>query len=166
MKNDERFIKLEELLKPYKGRTNFDDIRQDAFLALLDGKSVKEAIRYAIRKDNAFWLGKKKENPHVYDDSGNCRDEEVYFRTDREDGETGHFIGGYEKEMTAKIHYGVSMLRTVYDWTARNDRKSPYTDYCVLNRFTRTPPNFLKNVCFSRMCRNSFYIKKGNLKCK
>lgn len=162
MKTDERFIELEKLLKPYKSKINFDDIRQDAFLALLDGKSVREAIRYAIRKDNTFWCEKKKENPHIYDDHGNCRDEEVYFRTDREDGETGHFIGDHEKEMTAKIHYGVSMLRTMYDWTARNDRKSPYTDYCVLNRFVRSTLNFFNNVHFSRMCRKSFYIKKGN----
>lgn len=157
------FTLLENKLKAYSQRTNFEDIRQDAFLALLSGKPVSEAITYAIRNDNRFWSEKKQENKHIYTDDGECRDEEVYFRTDREDGETGSYLTDVQKEMVKKIHEGVGFIRFAYPWTERPNRKHPYSDYDVLKRFMKSGLGFLKN---HTSCKQSFYIKKGNAQCK
>lgn len=165
MKTDPRFAKLEEKLIAFQGRTNYEDIRQDAYCAFLSGKSEDDAVDYAVHKDNSFWLGRRLKAKSLYNEKGDCLDEDFYFRTDREDGELGYYIGDKEKDMVKKIHEGCEMIRCIYLWAERPERKHPYSDYNILKSFMRRSLganyNIIGQAGLGRVMSSAGYIKSG-----
>lgn len=90
-------------LDKYKLRQDYEDLVQDYILAILEGKDEKQALKCVVRNKNSSDRRFKQQAPSLYNEDGDCLDEEYYFRTDREEGETGSRLTDGTKDYVAKM---------------------------------------------------------------
>lgn len=100
-------------------RLRSDDFTQDCYLAVLEqGAATEEQIKAVCAKvdrqhRDARIREKHSTAPHVYDENGVCRDEEVYFGSTEEES-VGTFVGEAEKSAVAKMGKAVLLCNALF----------------------------------------------------